>query len=391
MTSGEDDDAIDRTITIRAMVPPQAAPAVGHFLAYTDRDQTRRVPIGLAGLTIGRQAPSDLAIPAPEISRRHCRIDLDDEWATVTNLNSTNGTFVGGQRVTRTTRLRDGSQLSLDSFQIRYERRDPREVAEEEELAAELRRAMDYARAILSQPIEHGPVRADWWFVPALQLGGDAFGYQFLDDVTFTGFVLDVSGHGIGSAMHAANVANTLRRRALPGVDFREPARVAAGLNTVFPMEEHNELMLTIWYFVYELTSRTLRFCSAGHHPSYLVSPGGQAPEPLWFRGPAIGMLPKGKWTEGSVAVAPSAQLCVFSDGAFEIVDANGREWGIEDLRRQIAAASGPVRPRQAWDAIRAAVRPGPLDDDFSVLAITFEQASARVHHPPCPVNFARP
>jgi len=365
--SGDDEDASDRTITIRARTPAPA-PVVGHFLTYTEGELTRRVPVGPAGLTIGRLAPSDLAIASPEISRRHCRIDLDGEWATVTDLNSTNGTFVGGERVSRPTRLQNGGQLSLGSFVIRYERRDPREVAEEEELTAELKRATDYVRAILPRPIEDGPVRTDWWFVPSTQLGGDAFGYQYLDATTFSGFVLDVSGHGIGSAMHAANVANALRRRALPGVDFREPAQVAAGLNAVFPMEEHNELMLTTWYFVYDLPSRTLRFCSAGHHPSYLLPPG-QDPEPLWFRGPAIGMLPKGKWTEGNVVVPPSARLYLFSDGAFEIVDLSGREWKLEDLRRLIAA--GP-RPRQIWDSIRAAVPPGPLDDDFSVLTITF-------------------
>jgi hypothetical protein len=35
----------------------------------------------------------------------------------------------------------------------------------------------------------------------------------------------------------------------LPGVDFHDPAQVA-GLNGAFPMEQHNQLMLTLWYFV---------------------------------------------------------------------------------------------------------------------------------------------
>jgi serine phosphatase RsbU (regulator of sigma subunit) len=90
---------------------------------------------------------------------------------------------------------------------------------------------------------------------------------------------------------------------------------------------------------------------------------------PLWFRGPAIGMLPKGNWTEGSVTVPPASRLYLFSDGAFEIVDRNGREWKLEDLRRLIAA--GP-HPGQLWESIRAAVPIGPLDDDFSMLTMTF-------------------
>jgi sigma-B regulation protein RsbU (phosphoserine phosphatase) len=186
--------------------------------------------------------------------------------------------------------------------------------------------------------------------------------------------VLDVSGHGIGSAMHAANVANVLRRRALPGVDFRDPAQVAAGLNTMFPMEEHNGLLFTLWYFVYDLPSRHIRFCAAGHHPSFLVSPASVEPVPLWLRGPTIGMLPSGNWAVGRAEVPPGSRVYVFSDGAFEIIEASGRQWVIEDLR---TIMKGPQQPgvsesQRLYQAVRAAVGPGPLGDDFSVLVVRF-------------------
>jgi serine phosphatase RsbU (regulator of sigma subunit) len=230
-------------------------------------------------------------------------------------------------------------------------------------------------RAILPHPITSGRVQAEWWFVPSSQLGGDAFGYQFLDGDTFAGFVLDVSGHGIGSAMHAANVANVLRRRALPGVDFADPAQVAAGVNSVFPMEEHNGLMLTLWYFAFHLPTRMLRFCAAGHHPSFLVAPGVAEPMKLWLRSPAIGMLPKGKWAVGSTEIPAGSRMYVFSDGAFEIAAADGAQWEIEDLRRLITGAGEPgvSESQRLYQAVRAAARPGPLEDDFSVLVVSFE------------------
>ncbi|MBU6497957.1 MAG: SpoIIE family protein phosphatase [Rhodospirillales bacterium] len=372
MIGGDDD--IERTMTLRAPVSHAPPVAVGHFIAYGEGEALRRVAIDAAGLTIGRQAPSELVIPAPDISRRHCRIELDGEWAVLSDLGSTNGTFVSGERVVAPMRLRNGSRLSLGTFELRYERRDRREVAEEAELAAELRRAADYVRAILPAPIATGPVQTEWWFVPSSQLGGDAFGYQFLDDDHFAGFVLDVSGHGIGSAMHAANVANVLRRRALPAVDFRDPAQVAAGLNAMFPMEEHNGLMLTLWYFVYQPSTRALLYCAAGHHPSFLVAPGAAAPEPLWLRGPAIGLLARGNWGVGRAEIPPDSRLFVFSDGAFEIIAASGEPWVIEDLRQIVMqpAMPGLSEPQRLYRAVRAAARPGPLDDDFSVLAVSF-------------------
>ncbi|MBS0559469.1 MAG: SpoIIE family protein phosphatase [Proteobacteria bacterium] len=371
----EDQDS-DQTTAMRltALRPLPVALSIGHYFAFVQEPEVRRVRIDAPGVTVGRQPPCEVVIPAVEVSRRHARIDIASQRATLTDLGSTNGTFLDGTRIAGPTPLVNGSLVSFGSVTARYERRDQREVAEEAELAGELRRAADYVRAILPQPLTDGPVQTDWWFVPSSQLGGDAFGYQYLDDDTFGGFVLDVSGHGIGSAMHAANVANAIRRRSLPGVDFRDPGQVAAGVNAVFPMEEHNGLMLTLWYFSYHLPTRALRFCAAGHHPSFLVSQPGAEPVPLWLKAPAIGMLPFGAWSVGRADIPPGARLYVFSDGAFEIVASNGQQWVIEDLRRIMQAPPQPElsESQRLYQAVRAAARPGQLDDDFSALVVHF-------------------
>ncbi len=334
-----------------------------------------RARIGANGLVIGRTAPSDLQIAVADISRKHCRIDVESGAGVLVDLGSTNGTFMDGKRLDRPVRLVNGSQFSAGSIPFRYERRDLREVAAEEALNAELWRAEEYVRAILPQPIPKGPVQAEWCFVPSSRLGGDAFGYQYLDAENFAGFVLDVSGHGIGSAMHAANVANTLRRRALPEVDFHDPAQVAAGLNDVFPMEEHNGLMLTMWYFCYHLPSRELRYCAAGHHAAYLVTPDNPEPVALWARGTAIGMLEVGKWAVGRTVMSPGVKLLVFSDGAYEVLTPDGRELTLEDLRTVIkqSGPAGVAEPERIFQAVRAVSRPGPLDDDFSMVILRFE------------------
>jgi serine phosphatase RsbU (regulator of sigma subunit) len=373
MQSEEDDN--ERTFVGRSMIAQAPVIQFGHFLTFTENGTLARYPIPLGGSTIGRVAPAEITIASPEISRRHCRIEIKGDYAILTDLGSTNGTHVNGTKIERPTRILSGAQFTLGSFTVRYERRDPREIAEEAELSADLQRAEDYVRAILPQPIDTGPVQVEWCFIPSTKLGGDAFGYQFLNDEVFTGFLLDVSGHGIGAAMHAANVANALRRRALPGVDFEDPAQVATGVNAVFPMEEHNGLMLTLWYFSYHLPSRQLRFCAAGHHPSFLLTPAAPDPVPLWQRSPAIGMLPFGKWTSGAQILPPGSKLFVFSDGAFEIITGDGYQWSMEDLRQIIMQPSIPGldEPQRLFRAVRAASKPGPLDDDFSVMRITFE------------------
>lgn len=368
-----DEDQAERTAILRA--PPQLAEeARDHVLIVTLDGATRQVPLGPMGVVIGRQAPADLVIPLPEISRRHCRIALEGGVAKVTDLGSTNGTMVDGVRASEPMCLAEGATIQLGSVVVRYERRGRGELAEAAELDAELRRAGEYVQALLPAPLEHGPVLAAWHFVPCTRLGGDAFGYDTLADGWFTGFVLDVSGHGVGSAMHAAAVASTLRRRGLPGVDFRDPSAVLAGLNAMFPMEAHNGLMLTVWYFALELATRRLRFASAGHHAALLHLQGEAMPRALAARGPAIGMLAEGAWPSSEGTLPQGARLWLSSDGAFEIVAPGGEAWTLNHVAALLARVGppGPPQPDRVYDAVRRAGGGTPLADDFSLVALTF-------------------
>jgi sigma-B regulation protein RsbU (phosphoserine phosphatase) len=123
---------------------------------------------------------------------------------------------------------------------IKYERRSRQDVKRSEELDRDIRKATDYVWSLLPAPIVNGRVLAEWRFVPSTHLGGDAFGYYWLDANTFVFYLVDVSGHGVAAAMHSVTVLNVLRQRALPLVDFRNPAEVLSSLNARFPMDSHN-------------------------------------------------------------------------------------------------------------------------------------------------------
>jgi Stage II sporulation protein E (SpoIIE)/FHA domain len=371
-------DSGERTFILKPGDVDRPAPlpaAMGHYLVSGEIGAERRIRIDAAGITIGRAAGCDLLLTAAVISRRHCRIEIEDDWAVLTDLGSSNGTFVNDAPVVVPTRLRNGARLRLGTVPLKYERRDPHEVDAEAELGRDIQRAVEYARAILPAPIESGPVRADWYFAPCAKLGGDMFGYQFLEDGCFAGFLLDVSGHGIGAAMHAVAVGNAVRRRALPGTDLHDPAAVAAGLNAMFQMEDHHGLMLTLWCWAYDVGQRELRFCCAGHHASLLAIAGQAMPLPLGGRNPAIGMLAARQWPVEQMTVPPGSRLYLFSDGAFDLVGADGKRWRLDHIVRLIAegSAAGVPEPERLYRAVRAAAPPGPLADDFSALVIAFD------------------
>ena len=151
--------------------------------------------------------------------------------------------------------LDDGARITIGAHALSYHRRSQQELAGWEALDRELGEASDYVLSVLPPPITR--TRAGRWFYqPCTRLGGDAFGYQMLNSRCFAAYMLDVAGHGAGTALFSVTVANVLRQRMLPGVDFRDPGAVIRGLNRMFPMERHNNLFFTMWYGVYDVADR---------------------------------------------------------------------------------------------------------------------------------------
>ena len=366
------------TIT-RSTITPKVAPEKReHFLVAIQGSQTgRRLRFAPDHpITVGRKMVCDFVLPDAEVSGKHCQVSAapDEADATVTDLQSTNGTFVEGKRLIGSIRLPNGGLLQLGGHVLKHEFRLPSELEQSLELDRDLEKASSYVKALLPAPIRDGPVRTDWFFLPSTTLGGDAFGYQQLDEDTFAGYVVDVSGHGAGAAMHSVSVMNVLRQRALPNTDFRDPAQVLHSLNTTFQMESHGGMYFSIWYGVYEPKTRLLRYSSAGHHPSYLAQPSIQELIPLQTRNLMIGAMPEAKFVCSSVEVMPGSVLYVFSDGVFEVVTKEGTQWGLQDflplLRRP--ESSEVSEPERFYRAVQDVARPGALDDDFSMLVVTF-------------------
>lgn len=69
----------------------------------------------LAGesMTIGRAVESDIVITSRRVSREHSRVERQGRHVMLTDLGSTNGTFLNGERVLAPARLRDGDSVSI--------------------------------------------------------------------------------------------------------------------------------------------------------------------------------------------------------------------------------------------------------------------------------------
>lgn len=138
------------------------------------------------------------------------------------------------------------------------------------QLNNELSSAAGYVKTVLPQKISSGALLTDWRFIPSASLGGDSFGYHWIDEDHFALYLIDVSGHGWAAALLSVSVINVLRSHALPKTDFHKPEQVLFALNKTFPGERHNDMFFTIWYGVYSISSRQLIYASGGHPPALL-------------------------------------------------------------------------------------------------------------------------
>jgi serine phosphatase RsbU (regulator of sigma subunit) len=348
-----------------------------HCLELMDGfDAGRRHIVGRAGTSIGRTAPAQIILTDSEVSRTHCRLAIEGGQLMVTDLKSTNGTFVDGVRVEGPTALPVGAVLRVGRQSLKHEWRTHREIQQSEELDRDLAKANSYVQALLPAMNADGPIRSDWVYQPCAKLGGDAFGYGVISDTKFAVYLIDVSGHGAGAAMHSVAVMNLLRQRAfLPGTDLSQPAQVLTALNAMFPMDINAGMYFTMWYGVYDKITRRLDFASAGHHPAYLVAADRSAAVPLKTRNVMIGTMPDTTYRSDSTEIPPGASLYLFSDGVFEIVTIDGVEWSLGDFIPALTKppVEGLSEAKRLLAEVNRVARPGGLDDDFSLVVLTFD------------------
>jgi len=239
-------------------------------------------------------------------------------------------------------------------------------------LQQELRDAERYVRAILPAPLS-GPLAVDWRFVPSTELGGDSFGYHWVDDEHFALYLIDVCGHGVGSALLSVAVADTLRSEGLARIDFRNPGEVLTALNLAYQMESHGELFCTVWYGVYHRASSRLRYASAGHPPAILVNgpcDGMGGGRQLQASGPCVGISPAARYQEGQCILESPSRLFIFSDGTYEIRRPDGSMLEFSDFAELLArpVLEGESELDKLLDYARDAHGPGVLEDDFTII-----------------------
>ncbi|MCW1959429.1 MAG: SpoIIE family protein phosphatase [Mycobacterium sp.] len=246
-------------------------------------------------------------------------------------------------------------------------------------LAGELDSAARYVGSTLPGGLV-GPVQVRSSCVPSREIGGDSYYYQWIDDDHLIVYLIDVSGHGVESAMVSMTVHNVLRSGTIEREILLDPAAMLASLNRLFPMEQHDGNYFTAWYGVYRASDRTLSYSSAGHPPAMAFVRHGTAVRmtDLATDTVPVGVFPDTTFQTKSFAVPTTTDILIYSDGAFELMLNDGRRGsmaGFTDLCvKHFETARRPDEGPWSLESLVAELRAGSLtgrfDDDCTLVAL---------------------
>jgi sigma-B regulation protein RsbU (phosphoserine phosphatase) len=228
-----------------------------------------------------------------------------------------------------------------------------------------------------------------WVYRPCDELAGDGLNIIPLDQRNIALYILDVSGHGVASALLSVTLSRLLSLPIDPssilirgadvskGVEITPPAEVAAHLNRFFPFDSATTQFATLLYGVLNTATGEFRYVSAGH-PGPVHLPHDGVPVVLESEGSPIG-LADDAYEERLIQLAAGDRLYLYSDGVPEAMDANGKPFG----EARLLAAIDQDRSKLLTDGVetladsiarwRGSEKP---QDDISILAVEFSATS---------------
>ncbi|MHC4826640.1 MAG: PP2C family protein-serine/threonine phosphatase, partial [Planctomycetota bacterium] len=190
------------------------------------------------------------------------------------------------------------------------------------------------AKAIQELALEHdvpedSRVTFTTHYIPHGIVGGDYYAIKKLDDDRYGLMLADVTGHGIPAALYTMHLSQLWER--FHG-DITTPVEFTARVNNelVKAIKSDSSFATAVCGLI-DLKSRTARLASAGGPPALHIHADGSH-ECLENPGFPLAVMADAEFEETSASITDGDRLLLFSDGAVEVMDADGKQIGVEGL-----------------------------------------------------------
>jgi sigma-B regulation protein RsbU (phosphoserine phosphatase) len=210
-------------------------------------------------------------------------------------------------------------------------------------------------------------------YYPHDMIGGDFYDIFPIEAGSYGLLLADVSGHGVSAALYTMQLKSIARGS---GSIAGSPGEFIGALNADLAEFVVAEAFATAFYSVLDTENGKLTYASAGHpHPLHYRAAEGRA-VPLTGEGVPLGILPGQNYDCHTVALAPGDLVLLYTDGAAEVADQDGRMLGTEGLAGLLVEELGD-RERspeglleRLYERVEAHCATVSLPDDLTLLSV---------------------
>ncbi len=204
-----------------------------------------------------------------------------------------------------------------------------------EALDRDLIEARKMQQSLLREPHrDFGTAEVSLMLKPCGHVGGDLVGFFAAGEGKLGFYSIDVSGHGVASALLTARLASYLSDGApaqnvalTPDQDgqfvHRPPSEVANLLNILMIEDMETDLYFTLLLGFLDLKTGQLDYTQCGHPNPALIDAAGRV-RFLEGGGLPIGLIPDADFTQQQIRLRPGERLLFYSDGFTECENTEG-------------------------------------------------------------------
>ena len=207
---------------------------------------------------------------------------------------------------------------------------------------------------------------------PAKEVGGDFYDFFLVDSDHLCMVMADVSGKGIPAALFMMASKIILANNTMLG---KSPAKVLMDANTAICSHNREEMFVTVWLGILELSTGKIIAANAGHERPVLMHAGGDSEllnDPHSF---AVGGIEGIIYKEYEIQLNPGDKLFLYTDGVPEATNADNKLFGTERMLNAlntVKAASPQGVLKGVRQAVDGFVNGAEQFDDLTMLCVEY-------------------
>ena len=250
-------------------------------------------------------------------------------------------------------------------------------TAEKERIGAELSLASRIQEDMLPNIFPPFPERADFdiyaSMTPAKEVGGDFYDYFFIDDDHLALVIADVSGKGVPAALFMMVSMILIHQTTM---NSESPARALERVNELICTHNKQEMFVSVWLGILDLTTGKLTAANAGHEYPALKRPDGSFEIIKAKHGFIVGGMEGVSYKDYELQLEPGSKLFLYTDGVPEATGADNELFGMERMVRtlQNAEEGEPADILAAMNrAVDDFVGDEPQFDDLTMVCLHYK------------------